>query len=139
MSKTTKSSTSSTVKISSLVLLIILVALVLSLMALIAAVLVFESDMLAAGYLLLLGAMGMAFSTYVMFQTRRRISLLKIESPQITTTVECKKCGFKSVREFQRGDYVFKEVEPCQKCNEKMLITAIYRDVKEKIKEPVAP
>jgi len=95
--------------------------------------------MLAAGYLLLLGAMGMAFSTYVMFQTRRRISLLKIESPQITTTVECKKCGFKSVREFQRGDYVFKEVEPCQKCNEKMLITAIYRDVKEKIKEPVAP
>jgi len=127
------------VKISSLVLLIILVALVLSLMALIAAVLVFESDMLAAGYLLLLGAMGMAFSTYVMFQTRRRISLLKIESPQITTTVECKKCGFKSVREFQRGDYVFKEVEPCQKCNEKMLITAIYRDVKEKIKEPVAP
>lgn len=139
MSRTTKSSTSSTVKISSLVLLIILVALVLSLMALIAAVLVFESDMLAAGYLLLLGAMGMAFSTYVMFQTRRRISLLKIESPQITTTVECKKCGFKSVREFQRGDYVFKEVEPCQKCNEKMLITAIYRDVKEKIKEPVAP
>jgi ribosomal protein L40E len=55
--------------------------------------------------------------------------------PPITTTIECRKCGFKSVREFQRGDYIFKEVEPCQKCNEKMLITAIYREVKEKPKE----
>jgi hypothetical protein len=88
-----------------------------------------------AGYLLLIGFLGVALSTYVLFQTRRRIMGLRIEIPPITTTVECKKCGFKSVREFQRGDYVFKEVGPCQKCNEKMLITAIYREVKEKGKE----
>jgi len=122
-----------------MVLLIILVALILSLMALIAAVLVLETDVLAAGYLLLLGALGIAFSTYVMFQTRRRLSLLRIETPQITTIIECRKCGFKNVREFQRGDYVFKEVEPCQKCNDKMLITAIYREVKEKLKGTAAP
>lgn len=122
-----------------MVLLIILVALILSLMTLVAAVFVFESDMLAAGYLLLLGALGIAFSAYVMFQTRRRLSLLRIETPQITTVVECRKCGFKSVREFQRGDYIFREVEPCQKCNDKMLITAIYREVKEKLKGTTAP
>jgi hypothetical protein len=51
------------------------------------------------------------------------------------TTIECRKCGSKSVREFQRGDYVFKELEPCQKCpDDKMLITAIYKEVKEKEK-----
>jgi hypothetical protein len=51
------------------------------------------------------------------------------------TTIECRKCGTKNTREFQRGDYVFKETEPCQKCNDKMLITAIYKEVKEKEKE----
>jgi DNA-directed RNA polymerase subunit RPC12/RpoP len=51
------------------------------------------------------------------------------------STIECNKCGVKNVREFQRGDYIFKETERCQKCNEKMLITAIYREVKEKEKE----
>jgi hypothetical protein len=85
-----------------------------------------------AGYLLIIGFLGVAFSTYILFQTRRRIMRMRIESPTVQTTVECKKCNFKNVREFQRGDYIFKAVEPCQKCNEKMLITAIYREVKEK-------
>jgi len=53
----------------------------------------------------------------------------------VTTTTECKKCGYKNVREFQRGDYIFKELDQCQKCNDKLIITAIYREVKEKEKE----
>ncbi len=122
-------------KIPTLFLLIIFIALAMSLAALVAAVSFVEQNQLLAGYLLLLGFLGVALSTYVLFQTRRRLLRLRIEVPPITTTIECKKCGFKSVREFQRGDYVFKEVEPCQKCNEKMLITAIYREVKEKGKE----
>lgn len=122
-------------KIPTLFLLIIFIALAMSLAALVAAVSFVEQNQLIAGYLLLLGFLGVALSTYVLFQTRRRLLRLRIEAPPITTTIECKKCGFKSVREFQRGDYVFKEVEPCQKCNEKMLITAIYREVKEKGKE----
>ena len=122
-------------KIPTLFLLIIFIALAMSLAALVAAVSFVEQNQLLAGYLLLLGFLGVALSTYVLFQTRRRLLRLRIEVPPITTTIECKKCGFKSVREFQRGDYIFKEVEPCQKCNEKMLITAIYREVKEKGKE----
>jgi len=121
-------------KIPTLFLLIIFIALAMSLAALVAAVSFVEQNQLIAGYLLLLGFLGVALSTYVLFQTRRRLLRLRIEVPPITTTIECKKCGFKSVREFQRGDYIFKEVEPCQKCNEKMLITAIYREVKEKRK-----
>jgi len=83
---------------------------------------------------LLIGFLGAAMSTYVLLQTRKRIKRLSIAAPSITTTIECRKCGFKNVREFERGDYIFKEVDPCQKCNEKMLITAIYREVKEKRK-----
>ena len=132
MSETSKNTGT---KIPTLFLLIIFIALAMSLAALVAAVSFVEQNQLLAGYLLLLGFLGVALSTYVLFQTRRRLLRLRIEVPPITTTIECKKCGFKSVREFQRGDYVFKEVEPCQKCNEKMLITAIYREVKEKGKE----
>lgn len=132
MSETSKNTGT---KIPTLFLLIIFIALAMSLAALVAAVSFVEQNQLLAGYLLLLGFLGVALSTYVLFQTRRRLLRLRIEAPPITTTIECKKCGFKSVREFQRGDYVFKEVEPCQKCNEKMLITAIYREVKEKGKE----
>jgi len=120
-------------KISSFVLMIIFIVLALSLTALILATTAFgQGNEVVAGYLLLLGFLGVALSTYVLFQARRRILRLRIETPPITTTIECKKCGFKSVREFQRGDYVFKEVEPCQKCSDKMLITAIFREVKEK-------
>ncbi|MEM2953151.1 MAG: hypothetical protein QXM52_02970 [Candidatus Bathyarchaeia archaeon] len=128
--------TSVATKVSSVVLLIIFVTLAVSLSALILAIQAYTygNDVVAA-YLLLLGFVGVASSTYVLFQTRKRIMRLRIETPPITTTIECRKCGFKSVREFQRGDYIFKEVEPCQKCNEKMLITAIYREVHEKGKE----
>ncbi|MDH5483204.1 MAG: hypothetical protein OEY22_10075 [Candidatus Bathyarchaeota archaeon] len=130
-----KASTSTTSKISSFVLMIIFVTLALSLTALILALYAFPQNPEAAGYLLLIGFLGVGLSTYVLLQTRRRILRLRIEATSITTTIECKKCGFKSLREFQRGDYIFKEVEPCQKCNDKMLITAIFREIKGKRKE----
>lgn len=127
---------STATRISSFVLMIIFITLALSLAALILAINAFNSNPEVAGYLLLIGFLGAALSTYMLFQARRRISRLRIAAPSITTTIECKKCGFKSVREFQRSDYIFKEVEPCQKCNDKMLITAIYREVKEKERSP---
>jgi len=138
MIKVGQTPSNTTTKISSFVLMIIFIALALSLTALILAINAFSiGQEVPAGYLLIIGFLGVAVSTYVLFQTRRRIMRLRIEAPAITTTIECRKCNFKSVREFQRGDYIFKEVEPCQKCNDKMLITAIYREVREKGKEGV--
>jgi len=128
-----RASQNAATRISSFVLMIIFIGLALSLTALILATTVLgQSDPYVAGYLLLLGFLGVALSTYFLFQTRRRILHLRVVASPITTTIECKKCGFKSVREFQRGDFIFKEVEPCQKCSDKMLITAISREVKEK-------
>jgi hypothetical protein len=128
-------SSTTTTKISSFVLLVVFITLALSLVALIFSVTIIGENSDAAWILLALGLLGVAISTYVLVETRRRLSKLKIIVPPVNTTIECKKCGVKNVREFQRGDYIFKETEPCQKCNDKMLITAIYREVKEKVKE----
>ncbi len=135
---------SATPKVSSFLRMIIFIAFALSLTALILAVSFLGDNQSIASilgdnqdiavYLLLIGLIGVAVSTYVLLQVRRQGKRLSIAVAPITTTIECKKCGFKNVREFQRSDYVFKEVEPCQKCNDKMLITAIYREVKEKEK-----
>jgi len=126
--------TAPTARISTFLFLVVFLTLALSFVALIFGATVVEQNTEASWVLLLLGFLGVALSTYVLFQTRRRLSKLKIVLPPVVTTIECKKCGFKNVREFQRGDYIFKEGEPCQKCNDKMLITAIYREVKEKEK-----
>jgi hypothetical protein len=136
MNMSETSSSSGTTKISTFVLMIVLIVLALSLVALALAVNAFIlGEEIVAGYLLVIGFIAMTLSVYVLLQSRRRVMSMKIEKPSMMTTIECRKCGFKSVREFQRGDYVFKELGPCQKCpDDKMLITAIYREVKEKEK-----
>ncbi len=135
MKKMSKDQPNPATRISSIVLLIILLTLAFSFTALVLALNIFASDQITAGWLILIGFVGVGISTYWLLQLRRRVTRMKIELPPITTTIECKKCGFKKVREFQRGDYIFKEGDQCQKCNEKMLITAIYREVKETEKE----
>jgi hypothetical protein len=115
-------------------MMIVLIVLALSIVALISAVTIFPEAPQMAGFLLLIGFIAMSLAAYVLFQSRRRAISMKIEPPQVMTTIECRKCGFKSIRAYQRGDYVFKELEKCQKCDDKMMITAIYKEVKEKEK-----
>lgn len=126
-------------RFSSIVLLVIVVVLALSLSALGQAYFAFiDSDPEVsgqAGLFLLIGFVGLAFSSYMLLQTRRRMQKFTLKMPPITTTIECSKCGFKNIRNFERGDYILKEVGPCTKCEGKMTIPAIYREVKEKGKE----
>ncbi|HEY4674997.1 MAG TPA: hypothetical protein VIH48_02960 [Candidatus Bathyarchaeia archaeon] len=134
-----KASSNSTKKISSFVFLIVLVTLAVSIAALFFGVYYIDQNTTVAGYLILVGFMAAALSVYVLLQTRKRIMRLKIEAPPIRTTIECRKCGVKNVRDFQRGDYIFKELEPCEKCNDKKLITAIYKEMPQKAKEMLPP
>jgi len=130
-----ETSSSGTTKISTFVLMIVLIVLALSLVALALAVNAFIlGEEIVAGYLLVIGFIAMSLSVYVLLQSRRRVMSMKSVNPSMMTTIECRKCGFKSVREFQRGDYVFKELDKCQKCDDKMIVTAIYKEVKEKEK-----
>ena len=122
-------------KISPFLFMIILVAFILSLSALYVAVdsiIVKQTEDLNAYSFLAIGFFGLALSVYMLMQTRATSMTATTEMPRVITTLECPKCDFKNIRDFQRGDYIFKETEPCQKCEEKMKITAIYREAKKK-------
>lgn len=121
-------------KLSPFLLLIILIAFILSLSALYIAVDSFinQSGALDAYSFLAIGFGGLAFSTYMLLQTRGKPMHAVLVLPKVVTTLECPKCDFKNIRDFQREDYIFKEIGPCQKCNETMTITAIYREAKKK-------
>jgi len=130
------SSAPGTAKISTFVFSIVIIVLALSIVAIILAVNAFiAGEEMLTGYLLAIGAIAMGLSVYVLLQSRRRVERMKIVNPAMMTTIECRKCGVKNVREFQRGDYVFKELELCKKCPDtKMIITAIYKEIKDKEK-----
>jgi len=116
-------------------LAIILVTLILSVSALSLGAVALEGGDANAGAYMLVGFIGLALSAYMLLQTQRKSSRVAFEMPRVITTILCQKCGFKNIRDFQRGDYMFKEAEPCPKCNEKMMVASIYREVKEKGKE----
>ena len=90
-----------------------------------------ESD--GALYQLLLGVFGVIVSSYMFLQFRKRMTLLRqVLPPTIITIIECEKCGLKSLRNFVKGDFVFKSVDECKKCSEPMLITGIYAEKAKK-------
>jgi predicted membrane protein len=133
----TKSNSSPTTnRISSFAFMIVLAVMALSIVAFGLAVNAYLlGQEVVAIYLAIIGVVAMTLSAYVLMQSRRTAVMMKMEPSKVMTTVECRKCGFKNVRDFQRGDYVYKELEACQKCPEdKMIITAIFKEVKEKEK-----
>jgi hypothetical protein len=121
-------------KASPFLLVIILVFFILSLTALFIAVesLIEQTDTLNSYSFLLIGFFGLALSIYMLLQSRGKRMHVTLELPRVLTILECPKCDFKNVRDFQRNDYIFKESGSCQKCNETMRITAIYREAKKK-------
>jgi len=121
---------SPTRKISPFSLAIIFIAVVLSVFALFLGLATYESQDPTALSYILIGFLGLAVSIYLVLQTKRKPLRVAFEMPRVITTILCQKCGFKNIRDFQRGDYIFKEAEPCPKCNEKMMIASIYREVK---------
>ncbi len=132
-------------KISNYILTIILIVLALSIVAIILAVSVYltgvstpsqaGTDDLAAGFLGVVGLVALSMAMVTLYQSRRQAAEMKIEIPKVMTTIECKKCNTKTVREFKRGDYVYKDLEACPKCPEtKQIITAVYKEIKEKEK-----
>jgi hypothetical protein len=132
----TKASASN--KISTYLNLIVLVVLALSVVSLVVAVDTYlANDLIAAGLFAGIGAIAMAMSIFLLYQSRRQATEVKLDIPKVMTTIECqnKGCANKTIREFQRGDYVFKDVDvACGKCGGKQMVTAIYKEVKEKEK-----
>jgi transcription elongation factor Elf1 len=88
-----------------------------------------------AGFFAIIGIFGLALACVIFYQNKQRLAAMKIEAPKMMTTIECKNCGNRTTKEFQRGDFVFKELDTCPKCPEqKQMITGIYKEIKEKEK-----
>ena len=136
MEKDHNQTSQSTKKISNYLTMIVLIVIALSIISLILAANAYSTGQtLPAAFLAIIGLVALTMSLFTLFQSRRQVSQMKTEIPKVMTTLECK-CGSKTEREFQRGDYVFKDLDvPCQKCpNTRQMITAIFKEVKEKEK-----
>ncbi|MCL2134530.1 MAG: hypothetical protein FWH37_03100 [Candidatus Bathyarchaeota archaeon] len=123
-------------KISTYILLIVVTVMGLAIVSIFSAIYAYTLDQtIEAGFLALIGAFGLALSGMVLYQSKRRVDAMKIEAPKMMTYIECKNCGTKTTREFQRTDFVFKELDVCPKCPEqKQMIVGIYKEIKEKEK-----
>lgn len=67
-------------------------------------------------------------------QMRRRMVLLQSMATKVLSVVLCASCGFKVVRVFGEGDFVYKEVGKCQQCSGPMRVESIYAE--EPAKKP---
>jgi len=61
-------------------------------------------------------------------QMRRRIVMLQRLATKVLSVVLCGNCGFKVVRAFADGDFVYKEVGMCQQCSGTMRVESIYAE-----------
>jgi hypothetical protein len=125
-------------RISPYLLAILMIAMVLAIISILEGALAYlDNDFSNGALFLAMGASTFIVAAYLLLQTRRRMLKLGVEFPKMNSSLECSKCGNKNIREFQRGDYVYKKIEDqCTKCNEKttMTVNAIFREVKDKEK-----
>ncbi len=128
-----------TSRVSPFLLAVILITLLLSMFSIYLGINQYlspEGDPSTGSFYILMGGVTLALSTYMLIQTRKRmLKVISTEMQPMSTTLQCQKCGLKDVRESQPGDFVFKESDQkCPRDNENMVISAIYREVKEKEK-----
>jgi hypothetical protein len=86
---------------------------------------------------MVIGSAGFAAIGYLFFRGRAMVTQQKLDvkKVEVFTTLECPKCQLKRVRDFKRGDYVFKNDEPCTRCDGMMVITKIARKKEEEKKQ----
>jgi hypothetical protein len=80
-------------------------------------------------YYIFIGTAGFAAIGYMFFRTRAVMATRRPTVPKVdvVTILECPSCNLKRVRDFKRGDYVYKDDEPCTRCEGNMVITGIHR------------
>jgi hypothetical protein len=85
-------------------------------------------------YYIVIGAAGIAAIGYMFFRTKAVSSTKKPDVPEVevVTILECPSCDLKRVRDFKRGDYVYKDDEPCTRCEGTMVITGIHKRAEPK-------
>ncbi len=121
-------------RISIFFITVILVMLVMSLVALILAVETYVTQGNIDVMNTILSVSTIALSIYLLLQMRKRTLSLDFEALKVLTVIQCTKCNYRNVKDFEKGDYILKEVGSCPKCDGILLIYSIFREVKEKEK-----
>lgn len=70
-------------------------------------------------------------SLYLLLQIIKKPQDLLLEVQRITTMIRCMNCDYVTAREFERGDYILKEIGACPKCGGNLIIHSIFREVKD--------
>ena len=70
-------------------------------------------------------------AAYMFLQMRRKINI-SIKPPRVLTLIQCLKCDYRDMREFEKGDYILKEIGPCPKCSGTLVIYSIFRETVDK-------
>jgi hypothetical protein len=81
---------------------------------------------------LILSGSGISLTAYIIFQARKKPLKLGFELPEVFSEIKCSECQYKNTRKFQKGDYILKQLEKCQKCDGLLSIVSIYRKKDEK-------
>ncbi len=87
-----------------------------------------KEDMEGFYYSTFIGAMGIMLAASSLIQIRRRVTAAARASLKTLTIVLCEKCGFKMIRNFAVGDYVYREVGKCQQCDGTAYISQVYQE-----------
>lgn len=80
----------------------------------------YNTILLAVG----LGLLAVSWAIYIL--GGRAVSKKEPTEEKVMTVIGCRGCDFREERPFQQGDYIPKEIGPCQKCGGKSYIKAIY-------------
>lgn len=77
---------------------------------------------------LIAGIIGIGLALSSLLRLRGRLILISKEEGRMVTVIECPTCNIKTVREFQKGDYINKRLEKCPRCEGDKIITSIYME-----------
>ncbi|TXT56989.1 MAG: hypothetical protein BAJATHORv1_20587 [Candidatus Thorarchaeota archaeon] len=87
--------------------------------------------------LFFLGIILMSIGSSILFSGKSRSEKEEEPEPPTVTELQCQNpnCDFKEIRDFEKGDYILKEMEQrCPKCEGTMMIEGIYIVRKEEEK-----
>ena len=74
------------------------------------------------------GLVCLVLSFFFSYRRRQTLKLHFIKKSLTSTLIKCnnENCNFKEEREFKAGDYIFKSLGKCPKCDGNLYIAAIY-------------
>jgi hypothetical protein len=81
----------------------------------------------AYGTYMLVGGLGLLVTSFAIYFFAGKSARTPQETKEnVITVIGCKGCDLKEERAFLPGDYIFKELGPCKKCQGVSYIKAIY-------------